>query len=65
MYCIQALNLFDMEELLLISANDRKETRGLRVRADYTITNPMLSGKHHVIKQVDGKPTLGWKEVRK
>ena len=65
MYCIQALNLFDMGELLLISANDRKETRGLHVRADYTMTNPMLSGKHHVIKQVDGKPTLGWKEVRK
>ena len=65
MYCIQALNLFDMGELLLISANDRKETRGLHVRADYTMTNPMLSGKHHVIKQVDGKPTLGWKGVRK
>ncbi len=65
MYCIQALNLFDMGELLLISANDRKETRGLHVRADYTMTNPMLSGKHHVIKQVEGKPTLGWKEVRK
>jgi succinate dehydrogenase/fumarate reductase flavoprotein subunit len=65
MYCIQALNLFDLGELLLISANDRKETRGLHVRADYTLTNPMLSGKHHVIKQVDGKPALSWKEVRK
>jgi succinate dehydrogenase/fumarate reductase flavoprotein subunit len=63
-YCLQALNLFDMEELLLISANDRKETRGLHVRADYTLTNPTLGGKHHVIRQVDGKPALGWKNAR-
>lgn len=65
MYCIQAMNLFDMEELLLISANDRKETRGLHVRADYTMTNPLLTGKHHVIRQIDGKPALSWKDVRK
>ena len=64
-YCIQALNLFDMGELLFISANDRKETRGLHVRTDHTLTNPTLSGKHHVIKQANGKPTLGWKEVIK
>jgi succinate dehydrogenase/fumarate reductase flavoprotein subunit len=54
-----------MGELLLISAADRKETRGLHVRTDYTMTNPTLTGKHHVIKQVEGKPTLGWKEVKK
>jgi len=29
------------------------------------LTNPTLSGKHHVIKQVKGKPTTGWKEVIK
>lgn len=64
-YCLGALNLFDIGELLLISANDRKETRGLHVRSDYSLTNPLLAGKHHVIKQVNGKPKLGWRAVKK
>lgn len=65
MYCLSALNLFDIAELLLISANDRKETRGLHIRADYSLTNPLLSGKHHVIKQKNGKPSFEWKPVKK
>ncbi|MFC1910819.1 FAD-binding protein [Chloroflexota bacterium] len=65
MYCLQALNLFDMAELMMMGAYDRKETRGLHIRADYTLTNPMLSGKHHVVKDVGGKPTFSWKPVKK
>jgi succinate dehydrogenase/fumarate reductase flavoprotein subunit len=65
MYCLQALSLFDMGELLLMGAIDRKETRALHIRADYSLTNPRLNGKHHVIKQVAGKPAFSWKPVKK
>ncbi|MFC1910237.1 FAD-dependent oxidoreductase [Chloroflexota bacterium] len=65
MYCLSALQLFDIAELLLMGANDRKESRGLHIRADYPLINPTLSGKHHIVKQKDGKPTFEWRAVRK
>ena len=63
MHCLEVLNLLDIGELVFISANDRKETRGLHVRSDYKLTNPLLGDKRHIIKKVDGKPVTGWVEV--
>jgi hypothetical protein len=37
----------------------------LHVRSDYSLTNPLLTGKHHVIKQVNNKPRLSWRAVKK
>lgn len=62
--CLQVLNLLDIGELALVSAYDRKETRDLHVRSDYTLTNPLLADKIHLIKQVDGKPITEWIEVK-
>jgi succinate dehydrogenase/fumarate reductase flavoprotein subunit len=65
MNCLQVLNLIDLGELVFISAYDRQETRGWHVRSDYTITNPLLSDKIHLVKQVDGKPVTEWIEVKR
>ncbi len=65
MHCLQALNQIDLGELIFISAYDRKETRNLHVRSDYTLTNPLLNDKIHLVKQVDGKPVTGWIEVKR
>ena len=65
MYCIQTLNLFDIGELVMIGAYERKETRDLHIRSDYTMTNPLLSDKLHTVRLVDGQPRMGWAEVKR
>jgi succinate dehydrogenase/fumarate reductase flavoprotein subunit len=61
--CLQILNQIEIGELVMLSAADRKETRGLHVRSDYTITDPLLADKIHLIKQVDDKPVLDWVQI--
>ena len=63
--CVQVLNQTDIGELTFIGALDRKETRGYHVRGDHSITNPLLGDKVHIIKQVDGKPSTEWIEVKR
>jgi succinate dehydrogenase/fumarate reductase flavoprotein subunit len=65
MNCLQVLNLIDIGELVLISADDRKETRALHIRSDYTFTDPMLNNKIHVIKRKDGEPATDWVSVHR
>jgi succinate dehydrogenase/fumarate reductase flavoprotein subunit len=62
-FCLQTLNLIDIGEAVLTSAYDRKETRGLHVRADYTLTDPLLNNKLHLVKLVDGQPATTWIEI--
>ena len=62
-FCLQTLNLIDIGESVLTSAYDRKETRGLHVRVDYTLTDPLLNNKLHLVKLVEGQPTTTWIEV--
>lgn len=65
MLCQQVLNKIDIGELILIGARDRRETRELHVRSDYTLTDPLLGDKIHVVKQVDGKPVADWIEMER
>ena len=65
MNCLQVMNLIDIGELVLISAQDRKETRALHVRSDYTFSDPLLADKLHLIKQVDGNPVTEWIEIKR
>jgi succinate dehydrogenase/fumarate reductase flavoprotein subunit len=60
--CLEVLNMFDIGELVFLAASDRKETRGLHIRPDYPFTNPLLS-KLHIVQNVDGKPSMQWKEI--
>jgi succinate dehydrogenase/fumarate reductase flavoprotein subunit len=63
MLCQQVLNKIDIGELILTGAYDRRESRELHVRSDYTLTDPLLGDKTHVIRQLDGKPFSEWIEL--
>ena len=56
MNCIQVMNLIEIGELVFISAYDRRETRALHRRPEYTFSDPLLGDKLHLIKQVNGAP---------
>lgn len=64
-HCLQVLNLMDLGELTMINARERTETRGLHVRSDYLLTDPLLSDKVHIIKQVNDKPVTEWVQVKR
>jgi len=63
MHCLQVLNLIDIGEIAMVGAYDRKETRAAHIRTDYTLTDPLLASKMHLVKQVDGKPATEWLDV--
>ncbi len=59
-HCLEVLNLIDVGELVVEGAYDRRETRGLHVRTDYPLTNPLLTDKYHVVRRVEERPFFGW-----
>lgn len=65
MRCVEVLDLLDLGELVFVAANDRKETRGTHVRADFPFTNPLLGEGLHVIKKAGGTAVTDWKEIRR
>lgn len=54
--CLETLNLLDLGELVFTGASARKETRGLHIRSDYPLTDPVMDGKEIFVKKVNGKP---------
>ncbi|MDB9822356.1 FAD-binding protein [Deltaproteobacteria bacterium] len=62
--CIQVINQIDIGELVLISAYDRRETRALHFRPEYTFSDPLLGNKVHLIKQLDGDPVMEWIDIK-
>jgi succinate dehydrogenase/fumarate reductase flavoprotein subunit len=64
-HCLEVLNLMDFAELAILTANERKESRGAARRMDYPFTNPSLANKILVISQKNGKPTFRWEEPRR
>ena len=60
MRCLEVRNMYELGELVFITALDRKETRGLHVRPDYPFTNPTLN-QAHIIQSIDGTPVIQWK----
>ena len=63
--CLEVQNLMELGELIFLGAMDRKETRGNHVRVDYPLTNPRYNKKVHIVRKVDGKPVVEWREVNK
>lgn len=59
--CLEVLNLYDLGELVFLSALERKESRGVTHRVEYPYTDPLLNGKLQAIKKVDGQPRIEWK----
>lgn len=62
MRAIEVLNLLDLGEALMISARERKESRGRHLRSDYTFTNPLLRDKFLRIRKEDGAIKTEWRE---
>ena len=62
MRAAEVLNLLDLGEALMISARERKESRGRHLRSDYTFTNPLLRDKFLRIWQDGGEIRTEWRE---
>jgi succinate dehydrogenase/fumarate reductase flavoprotein subunit len=61
--CLETRNLLDLGELIFLTANERRETRGLHNRPDYPLTNPVLDGQAIFLKRVNGKPVMEWRKI--
>ena len=55
MRALEAFDILDVARLILLSAMERKETRGLHKRADYTFTNPLLNQTFVTIRMEEGE----------
>jgi succinate dehydrogenase/fumarate reductase flavoprotein subunit len=60
--CLETLNLIDLGELVFVSAEARRETRGLHRRSDFPLTDPVMDGKEIFIRKKNGRPLV---EVKK
>ncbi len=61
--CLEVLNLYELGELVFLGALERKESRGLHQRTDYTYTDPLLNNQVLTMKKVAGQPVLKWKDL--
>lgn len=62
MRAMEALDLALIGELICTAALERKESRGLHKRSDYTFTNPMLEGQFITLEiGEDGEPVTAWR----
>jgi succinate dehydrogenase/fumarate reductase flavoprotein subunit len=61
--CLETLNLLELGELVFLGASARKETRGLHVRADFPLTDPVLDGKEIFITKTGGRPVIRAKKA--
>ena len=62
MRCMEVLDLADCGEIIMRGALERKESRALHQRADYTFTNPLLSDKFLQIWQENGRVHTAWRQ---
>jgi succinate dehydrogenase/fumarate reductase flavoprotein subunit len=60
MRCMEVLSLLDIGELVLIAANERKETRDTFVRSDYPLADPILDGKQIILNKQHDKIITRW-----
>jgi succinate dehydrogenase/fumarate reductase flavoprotein subunit len=61
--CLETLNLLELGELVFLGASARKETRGLHVRTDFPLTDPVLDGKEIFVRKTDGRPVVTAKKA--
>lgn len=65
MRAIETLDLMDNGEIIMHAALERKETRGLHMRSDYTFTNPLLADKFLRVWQEGGVLHTEWRQCWK
>ncbi len=62
MRALESFDLLLVGKIICFTAMERKETRGMHKRSDYTFTNPLLNGKFVVVKNEDGQPVCTWRD---
>lgn len=62
MRAIETLDLMDNGEIVMHAALERKESRGMHLRSDYTFTNPLLADKFLNVWQENGKVRTQWRQ---
>jgi succinate dehydrogenase/fumarate reductase flavoprotein subunit len=59
---MEVINLLDLAEVVFRTSEERKETRGMFIRTDYPITNPLLD-RILVVRRENEKPIFEWRKV--
>ncbi|MEE0435162.1 MAG: FAD-binding protein [Peptococcaceae bacterium] len=62
MRALEVMDLIDLARPAFLCCNNRKESRGLSRRSDYTFTNPLLNNKFQTITLKDGQPILTYRD---
>jgi len=60
--CLESLDLMDCGEMIMLSALERKESRGRHTRSDYPFTNPLMANKFVTIQKEAGRPKTGLRD---
>jgi succinate dehydrogenase/fumarate reductase flavoprotein subunit len=61
--CLETVHLLDLGRIVFLAALERKETRGLHIRSDYPLTNPVLDGKAIFVQKKEKGPVLDWRKI--
>ncbi|MDL2307179.1 FAD-dependent oxidoreductase [Desulfovibrio sp. OttesenSCG-928-C06] len=63
---IEVLDLMDCAEVIFHSAGERKETRGMHIRSDFSFTNPLLSDKFLLVckSPQNSEVSFKWRSIR-
>ena len=62
MRTIEIFDLMDNACILMHSALERKESRGMHQRADFPFTNPLLANKFLMVRQENGHVITEWRQ---
>lgn len=65
MRAIEAMDLIENGEIIMHAALERKESRDLHRRSDYTFTNPLLNDKFLTVRKENGNIIKEWRETWK
>ena len=61
MRAIESLDLMDNGEIIMHAALERKETRDMHRRSDYTFTNPLLADRFLTVRRQGGEVIKEWR----
>lgn len=64
MRCMEVLDLMECGEAVLLTALERKETRGLHIRSDFPFTNPLLADKWINIWKEKDASIIEWRDKK-
>ena len=64
MRCMEVMDLAQLGELLMLCADERKESRGRNKRVDFPFSNPLNNNRFLMIEQKDGEHVLTWRDKR-